>query len=241
MLWKKSSKVWSSKASTNTPVIVFSHIIKSQVTHHHSQHQNVEIRKCNFRMDFLIQGKRFSLGSKFVPHVFSFVAKIPIQKQFANIKWRHTLDIPADIWVMCINPIDLNETSRTQSQLSRKQDTPRDPSNLPQSRCWKCFGIRSVATRSANSKFTSQIQPTGSFFSASHAFICFMFRSSHYYFRGMTTGRAKCLHQKLELAMTNMTALFKIPLITNLDQVCGPLESDLTQFTGRNNVGSGRC
>ena len=68
-----------------------------------------------------------------------------------------------------------------------------------------------------------------------------MFRSSHYYFRGMTTGRAKCLHQKLELAMTNMTALFKIPLITNLDQVCGPLENDLTQFTGRNNVGSGRC
>lgn len=95
---------------------------------------------------------------------FSFRGKIPIQKQFANIKWRHNLDIPTDIWVMCINPIDLNETNITQSQLSRKQDTPRDPSNLPQIRCWKCFGIRSVATRFANSKFTSQIQPTGSFF-----------------------------------------------------------------------------
>ena len=90
-------------------------------------------------------------------------------------KWRHNLDIPTDIWVMCINPIDLNETNITQSQLSRKQDTPRDPSNLPQSRCWKCFGIRSVATRFANSKFTSQIQPTGSFvFRPPHSFVsCF--------------------------------------------------------------------
>ena len=80
------------------------------------------------------------------------------------------LDIPTDMWVMCINPIDLNETSITQSQLSRKQDTPRDSSNLPQIRCWKCFEIRSVATRSAkkflqyNAKCTCQIRTTGSLF-----------------------------------------------------------------------------